>query len=140
MRHKNNGLLSGTDQQKIAKIAQTSLFPKARLVARGDLQKEGLDYDQTYAPVVKFVSLRVFLSYASSLKLVVRHWDIVSAFLHGDIDLENYMQQPQGFSDGTNRVCKLNRAIYGLCQAARQFYLRLDEILKEIGYTRIGVD
>lgn len=86
MRHKR-GVLSPQDQQRITQIAQTSLIPKARLVARGDLQREGVDYDQTYAPVVKFVSLRVFLSYAASLKLHVRHWDIVSAFLHGDIDM-----------------------------------------------------
>ena len=50
------------------------------------------------------------------------------------------MQQPQGFEDGTNRVCKLNKAIYGLCQAARQFYLRFDEILRDIGYKRPSVD
>lgn len=91
-------------------------FPKARLVARGDLQKEGLDYDQTFAPVIKCVSLRIILTYAASRKMRVHHWDIVSAFLHGPIDLEIYMQQPQGFSDRTNRVCKLNKEIYGHCK------------------------
>jgi len=50
------------------------------------------------------------------------------------------MQQPQGFSDGTNRVCRLNKAIYGLCQAARRFYIRLDEILKKLGYKRLAAD
>lgn len=50
------------------------------------------------------------------------------------------MQQPQGFEDGTNRVCKLNKAIYGLCQVARQFYLRFDEILRDIGYKRPSAD
>lgn len=50
------------------------------------------------------------------------------------------MQQPQGFSDGTNRVCRLNKAIYGLCQAARQLYLRLDEVLKSLSFTRLAMD
>lgn len=113
---------------------------KARLVARGDMQKEGLDYHDTFAPVVKFVSLRVLLTGAAQRKLATRHWDIVSAFLHGDIDVETYMQQPQGFNDGTNRVCRLKKAIYGLCQAARQFYIKLDDILKKIGYTRLSCD
>lgn len=113
---------------------------KARLVARGDLQKEGLDYHDTFAPVVKFVSLRVLLVRAARLRLETRHWDIVSAFLHGDMDVDTYMQQPQGYSDGTNRVCHLRKAIYGLCQAARQFYLKLDEILKKVGYIQLSCD
>ena len=79
----------------------------ARLVARRDLQKEGLDYDHTFAPVIQFVSLRIILTYAASKIMVVKHWDIVSVFLHGPIDLEIYMQQPQAHTDGTNRVCKL---------------------------------
>ena len=115
---------------------------KARLVARGDLQKPGVDYRETYAPVVKFISLRVLLTFAGLRKFETRHFDIESAFLHSKIDdgLELYMQQPTGFADGTNWVCKLRKAIDGLCQAARQFYLRLDEILKEIGYSRLCAD
>jgi len=116
------------------------VMEKARLVTRGDFQREGIDYKETYAPVVKFVSLRILLTWAAKKRLKTRHWDIVSAFLHGVLDLEVYMQQPQGFSDGTNRVCRLNKAIYGLCQAARCFYIRLDEILKKIGYKRLAAD
>lgn len=116
------------------------LMEKARLVARGDLQRPGLDFDETFAPVVKFVSLRILLTYASLRKWKVDHWDIVSAFLHGVIDTDIYMKQPQGFEDGTNRVCKLNKAIYGLCQAARKFYLVLDGIMEGIGYHRLAGD
>src|SRR5258706_14693202 len=68
------------------------------------------------------------------------HWDIMSAFLHGTIDLDLYMQQPAGFEDGTERVCKLNKAIYGLCQAARLFYKRLDAELGEVGHERYSAD
>ena len=117
-----------------------SVIEKARLVARGDYQKEGIDYHETYAPVVKFVSFRILLTWAAQRRLKTRHWDIVSAFLHGKIDMEIFMQQPQGFSDGTNRVCRLNKAIYGLCQAARQFYLRLDEVLQKLSFRRLAMD
>ena len=132
--------MSEQHKADIAIISKNDCFAKACLVARGDLQREGLDYDQTFAPVIKFVSLRVILAYAASKSLSVHHWDIVSAFLHGPIDMEIYMQQPQGFADGSNHVCRLKKAIYGLCQAARQFYLRFDEILRELGYTRLDAD
>ena len=133
----NEGMLAHLRQ-----VAESGsqILEKARLVARGDLQKSGIDYCQTFAPVVKFVSLRVLLTYVGLRRFSTKHYDIESAFLHGKVDPEVYMQQPQGFEDGTNRVCKLNKAIYGLCQAARQFYLRLDEILRDIGYQRLSAD
>lgn len=123
-----------------ARLESEGVMEKARLVARGDLQTPGVDYKETFAPVVKFVSLRVLLIYTSLRRFQTRHYDITSAFLHGDVDLEIYMRQPYGFEDGTTRVCKLNKAIYGLCQAARQFYKRLDDILTVIGYTRLAAD
>ena len=113
---------------------------KARLVARGDLQKEGIDYKETYAPVVKLVSLRVLLTWAKLHNLTVYHWDVVSAFLHGTIDVDVYMRQLDGFDDHSGKVCKLGKAIYGLCQAARLSYIRLDEIRGAIGYSRLSAD
>lgn len=101
-------------------------------------QKEGIDYHKTFAPVVKFVSLRILLARAASLWMRTRHCDIVSAFLHGDIDTNVYMQQVYGFNDGTNRVCHLRKALYGLCQAARQFYINLDSAITTLGYRRLG--
>ena len=117
----NKWVYSYVDGPK-ANASGVQTMVKARLVARGDLQKPGVDYKETFAPVVKFVSLRVLLTYAALRKFSTRHYDITSAFLHGDIDLEIYMKQPMGFDDGTPRVCRLKKAIYGLCQAARQFY------------------
>lgn len=89
-----------------------AVMGKAHLVAHGDLQKEGLDYAQTYTLVVKFVSLRIIVTWTARNRLKTRHWDIVSAFLHSDIDMVIAMQQPQGSSDGSNRVCLLKKAIY----------------------------
>ena len=136
------GSLTRDQLEQLAIISKSpdAVMGKARLVARGDLQKEGLDYAQTYAPVVKFVSLRIILTWAARNRLKTRHWDIVSAFLHGDIDMVVYMQQPQGFSDGSNQVCLLKKAIYGLHQSARQFYIKLDSVLGDIGYVRLGAD
>lgn len=128
------------EQLTVLKSSPDAMLGKARLVARGDLQMEGIDYEQTFAPVVKFVSLRIILSWAARQRMKVKHWDITSAFLHGNIDMTVYMQQPQGYTDGTNRVCLLKKAIYGLHQSARQFYLKLDEVLADIGYRRLGAD
>ena len=141
-REQQGGSLTASQVEQLAVMSKTAdaVMGKARLVARGDLQKEGLDYAQTYAPVVKFVSLRIILTWAARNRLKTRHWDIVSAFLHGDIDMVVYMQQPQGFSDGSNRVCLLKKAIYGLHQSARQFYIKLDSVLGDIGYVRLGAD
>ena len=113
---KNGGVLSEEMKEELEKLKEDGLhvMEKARLVARGEFQREGVDYKETYTPVVKFVSLRILLTWAAKKKLKTRHWDIVSAFLHGLLDLEVFMQQPQGFSDGTNRVCRLNKAIHGL--------------------------
>ena len=142
MRQLNNGELTEDMRQYLdeTRLRNDQVVEKARLVARGDLQRHGIDYTETYAPVVKCVSLRILLIWAARRQLVTRHWDIVSAFLHGNLDLEVFMQQPQGFADGTNRVCRLKKAIYGLCQAARQFYIRLDEILRDLQFTRLASD
>lgn len=99
-------------------------------------QKEGVDYHETFAPFVKFVSLHILLARAACLRMRTRHFDIVSAFLHGDIGTNVYMQQAYGFNDGTNRVCHLRKALYGLCQAARQFYVNLDSAITTLGYRR----
>lgn len=141
-REQQDGVLTPQQVLRLQEMSKSSeaVMGKARLVARGDLQKEGIDYEQTYAPGVKFVSLRLILTWAARNRMKMEHWDIVSAFLHGEIDMEVYMQQPQGFNDGTNRVCLLRKAIYGLHQSARQFYIKLDQVLGDIGYRRLGAD
>lgn len=113
---------------------------KARLVARGDRQVHGIDYEETYAPVIKLVSLRIMLTIAAIRDLDLKHWDIVAAFINGKLSELVYMQQPLGFNDGSGRVCLLKSSLYGLCQSARAWYMRLDEILQLINWKRLYSD
>ncbi|GJP81928.1 hypothetical protein CLOP_g12059 [Closterium sp. NIES-67] len=90
---------------------------KSRLVARGFQQTKGKDYDEVFAPVGKGTTLRVLLAIAALLGWKIRQMDIVTAFLNGIILEEVYMKQPEGLDDGSGRVCRLKKAIYGLKQA-----------------------
>ena len=94
---------------------------KARLVAQGYSQEYGLDYDEVFAPVAKYNSIRTILAIANELDLEVHQMDVKTAFLNGDLDCEIYMNQPEGFIDPERleMVCKLRKSIYGLKQATR---------------------
>lgn len=92
---------------------------KARLVARGFAQKAGIDYQETFCPVVRFETIRSLLSVAAKEKLLLAQFDVTTAFLNGNLDEEIYMKQPEGFADGSNNVCKLIKSLYGLKQAPR---------------------
>lgn len=107
---------------------------KARLVAKGYSQIYGVDYFNTYAPVIKLSTVRLLLSLAVCNNLHVHQMDCSSAFLNGLLDEEIYMKQPESFQDGSKMVCKLNKAIYGLKQAPRQWFLRIGCVLNEIGF------
>ena len=85
----------------------SNIMENAPLVARGDLQSKGIDYLETFAPVVKLVSLRLLLTFAAIHDLDVVHWDVVAAFLTGDLNEEVFMFQPPDFDDGSGRVCQL---------------------------------
>ena len=103
---------------------------KARLVAKGFTQRFGIDYDETYSPVVRYTSVRMLIAYAAQFRMRIHQMDVVTAFLQGDVDTELYMEQPVGYDDGSGRVCRLKRSIYGLKQAGRQWNLKLDDELK----------
>ena len=113
---------------------------KARLCARGFSQEYGVDYEETFAPVVHFNSLRVFLVIAVYLKMDVQQMDVVTAFLNGVLDEEIYMKQPPGFEKEGNLVCKLKKGIYGLKQSPRQWNKLLNEFLEQKGFKRSKVD
>ncbi|GKA87603.1 retrovirus-related pol polyprotein from transposon TNT 1-94 [Tanacetum coccineum] len=100
---------------------------KARLVAQGYNQQEGIDYDETYAPVARLESIRILLAYACALDFKLFQMDVKSAFLNGFINEEVYVAQPSGFIDfkKPNHVYKLKKALYGLKQRYIAWYVRL---------------
>ncbi|KAE9283969.1 hypothetical protein PR003_g26983 [Phytophthora rubi] len=113
---------------------------RARITIKGCQQKYGLDYWETYAPVVSAEAVKLVLLLALNYGLLVRHVDFVTAFLNGPIDCEIYMEQPDFFDDGSGRVCRLLRSLYGLKQAPRIWYRMLDKYLRECGFQRSKMD
>ncbi|GJR09729.1 retrovirus-related pol polyprotein from transposon TNT 1-94 [Tanacetum coccineum] len=115
---------------------------KARLVAQGYNQQEGIDYDETYAPVARLESIRILLAYACALDFKLYQMDVKSAFLNGVINEEVYVAQPPGFIDFAkpNYVYKLKKALYGLKQAPKAWYDRLKAFLIKHNYSMGMVD
>ena len=113
---------------------------KARLVARGFTQVEGVDYFETYSPVAKMSTIRIVLSLATAKGMVIKQLDVKTAFLNGPLDEEIFMEQPMGFECDENSVCKLKKSIYGYKQASRQWNLVLNEFLLKIGFKQIESD
>ncbi|KAJ9545833.1 hypothetical protein OSB04_025540 [Centaurea solstitialis] len=115
---------------------------KARLVAQGYTQEEGIDYDDVFAPVARIEAIRLFLAFASYKGFKVYQMDVKSAFLYGTIDEEVYVCQPPGFEDPKypDRVCKLRKALYGLHQAPRAWYDTLSSYLLENKFERGVID
>ena len=102
---------------------------KARVVAQGYTQIEGVDYFDTYAPVVKYNSLRVILSIATIKDYEIKQMDVATAFLNADIKETLYMEQPPGFNTDKSKVCKLNKTIYGLKQSPMEWNKVLNDYL-----------
>ncbi|GJY91507.1 putative ribonuclease H-like domain-containing protein [Tanacetum coccineum] len=115
---------------------------KARLVAQGHRQEEGIDYDEVFAPVARIEAIRIFLAFASYMGFIVYQMDVKSAFLYGTIDEEVYVSQPPGFVDPKcpKKVYKVVKALYGLHQAPRAWYATLSTFLLKSGYRRGTID
>ena len=112
---------------------------KARLVAKGFSQIEGLDYDELFAPVMRFDSLRLLLAIAATKGWRPQQMDVTAAFLYPELNEELYMQLPEGYRE-EGKVARLNKCIYGLKQSPRKWYMRLTHTLKDLGFRSSNFD
>ncbi|CAE5959206.1 unnamed protein product [Arabidopsis arenosa] len=115
---------------------------KARLVAKGYNQLKGIDYNETFSPVIKATTIRVVLQTAVSCDWPIKQLDVNNPFLQGTLTEEVYITQPQGFVDVNkpNHVCRLHKALYGLKQAPRAWYEELKNFLLTVGFTNSLAD
>ncbi|RKK64725.1 Retrovirus-related Pol polyprotein from transposon TNT 1-94 [Fusarium oxysporum] len=113
---------------------------KARFVVRGFEQKEGIDYHETFAAVVKPMSYKMIFAIAAALDLELEQMDVKTAFLYGDVEEEIYIAQPQGFDDKSGKVFRLRKALYGLKQSPRIWYQTLSSFLDTLGFKPLNAD
>jgi hypothetical protein len=140
---KNKDVVSSKWIYKIKHATDGSIEKhKARFVARGFSQKEGIDYEETFAHVARYTSIRTIIALAAKMKWKLHQMDVKTTFLNSVIEEEVYIEQPQGFEveDRKTHVCKLKKALYGLKQAPRAWYGRIDSFLTSLGFTKSKVD
>ena len=115
---------------------------KARLVAQGFTQKFGIDYDDTFCPVVRFESVRTVIALAVQNGVKLHQMDVATAFLNGELKEEMYMKQPEGFETvgQVHLVCRLKRSLYDLKQSLRCWNSVLDKRLKKMGFVQTDSD
>ena len=109
---------------------------KSRLVAKGYSQKYGIDYDETFSPVVRFSSIRTLMAFAAENKIIIHQMDVEIAFLNGELEENIYMEQPEGYVEKgkENLICKLKKSLYGLKQSPRCWNRTFANYLKEIEF------
>ena len=115
---------------------------KCRLVAKGYLQRYGVDYVDTYAPVARLPSIRALIAITAHHDLELHQMDVKSAYLNGDLEEEIYMEQPEGYATPGQEhlVCRLQKSLYGLKQAGRTWHHKIDVALKHRGFTSLEAD
>jgi hypothetical protein len=115
---------------------------KAIFVARGFSHKEGINYEETFSPVMRYTSIGTILTLATVMKWKVHHMDVKKTFLNGEIKEEVYVEKPQGFEvhDRETHVFILKKDLYGLKKAPRAWHGRIDSFLTSLGFTKISAD
>lgn len=111
---------------------------KARLVAKGYVQEQGVDFDEVFAPVTRIETVHLLLALAAKHNCEVHHLNVETAFLNGEILEDVYVVQPEGFikKGQEHLVYKLIKVLYGLCQAPRAWYAKLNKSLEDLGFVR----
>ena len=123
----------------VFEVKRSGLF-RARLVACGYSQIPGVDFTESYAPVINDVTWRILLVIKMLWKLKARLIDIETAFLYGDLDEEIYMESPEGLEHENDDCVKVEKSIYGLVQSARQYFTKFTKSLREIGFVGGNAD
>jgi hypothetical protein len=142
-RPKNKDVVSSKWLYKIKHVADESIEKhKARFVARGFSQKEGIDYEEMFSPVARYTSMRTIIALAAKMKWKLHWMDVNTTFLNGVIKDEVYIERPQvfGVEDRKTHVCRLKKALYGLRQAPKAWYGRIDSFLTSLGFTKSKAD
>ena len=142
-RLKSKDVVSSKWLYKIKHVADGSTEKyKARFVARGFSQKEGIDYEETFAPIARYTSIKTIIALATKMKWKLHKMDVKTTFLNGVIEEEVYIEQPQWFEveDRKTHVYRLKKDLYGLKQAPRAWYGRIDSFLTSLGFTKSKVD
>ncbi|GJW50590.1 retrovirus-related pol polyprotein from transposon TNT 1-94 [Tanacetum coccineum] len=120
----------------------TIIHKKARLVAKGYAQKEGIDFEESFAPVARLEAIRLFVAYAAHKSFTIYHMDVKTTFLYGPLNEELYVNQPDGFVDPyhPDKVYHPKKALYGLKQALRVWYDELSNFLVSKGFLKGSID
>ncbi|GJR88068.1 retrovirus-related pol polyprotein from transposon TNT 1-94 [Tanacetum coccineum] len=120
----------------------TVIRNKSRLVAKGYAQKEGIDFEESFAPVARLEAVRLFIAYAAHKSFTVYQMDVKTTFLYGPLKEEVYVNQPDGFVDPyhPDKVYHLKKALYGLKQAPRAWYDELSNFLVSKGFSKGSID
>ncbi|GJS53175.1 retrovirus-related pol polyprotein from transposon TNT 1-94 [Tanacetum coccineum] len=120
---------------------QTVIHNKERIVAKGYAQEEGIDFEESFAPVARLEAVRIFVAYAAHKSFPIYQMDVKTAFLNGPLKEEVYVAQPDGFVDPDHpeKVYRLRKALYGLKQAPRAWYDALLNFLMSKGFTKVDL-